>query len=147
LPQLESHKLDVLAGLFDLDPDGPHRALSDSLRVKALWLHLEGALEPPELLVSFPIIDGRRANPTPSGWEPLLQAAALGWTVRIEYEGGSRGSALRSITPRRIVQRGGSSYLVAYCHLDAFEKSFRLDRIRRFELAPERCVEPGVQRC
>jgi DNA polymerase III epsilon subunit-like protein len=134
LPYLISHRLEVLAQLFNLDPEGPHRALADSLRVRELWLHLEGTMEAVEALVRFPIVDIRKAESAPQGWEPLLEAALRGWTVRIEYEGGTRGSTPRSVTPRRIVQRGGMSYLVAYCHLDAFEKSFRLDRIRRFEL-------------
>ena len=57
--------------------------------------------------------------------------------VRIEYDGGTRGSTPRSITPRRFVQRGGATYLVAFCHLDCFEKvlssrphSLRRDRHR-----------------
>jgi len=54
--------------------------------------------------------------------------------VRIEYSGGSRGSAPREISPRGFIQRGGVAYLVAFCHIDAFEKSFRLDRVERFEI-------------
>ena len=38
------------------------------------------------------------------------------------------------VTPRAFVHRGGIPYLVAYCHLDAFEKAFRLDRVRRYEV-------------
>jgi predicted DNA-binding transcriptional regulator YafY len=36
------------------------------------------------------------------------------------------------------VQRGGLTYLVAYCHLDSFEKSFRIDRIRCVELVTQK---------
>ncbi len=63
-----------------------------------------------------------------------MKAAAQCIMVRIEYDGGTRGSTPRSITPRRFVQRGGATYLVAFCHLDDFEKSFRLDRIRCVEI-------------
>ena len=61
--------------------------------------------------------------------------------MQIEYDGGTRGAAPRSITPRRFTQRGGATYLVAFCHLDAFEKSFRLDRIRVVEID----AEPGLE--
>ncbi len=55
-------------------------------------------------------------------------------SVRIEYAGGTRGPALRAITPRRFSNRGGVAYLVALCHLDLKEKEFRLDRVRSFEV-------------
>jgi DNA polymerase III subunit epsilon len=137
LPQASSHRLDNLAAILGLDPAGAHRALADSLRVKEIWLVLNGASEPAGTLVSYRIYDPRHSNPTPEGWEPLLKAAAGGIVVRIEYEGGTRGSTPRSITPRRFVQRGGATYLVAFCHLDSFEKAFRLDRIRGVEIIAE----------
>ena len=137
LPMAASHRLDHLAQILALDPAGAHRALADSLRVKEIWLLLDGASESVPALVSYRIFDPRQANPTPEGWEPLSKAAAGGIMVRIEYDGGTRGSGLRSITPRRFVQRGGATYLVAFCHLDSFEKAFRLDRIRSVEIAPE----------
>jgi len=64
----------------------------------------------------------------------MQHAADRGLTVRIEYEGGTRGTAPRPITPRRFIQRGGSTYLVAFCQIDSLEKSFLLDRIRRFDM-------------
>jgi len=134
LPHLASHKLDVLTQCLGLDPDEPHRALADSLRVKALWLVLEGHREPPAGLVSFRMAAPPNREQAPTGWEQLQHAADRGLTVRIEYEGGTRGTAPRSITPRRFIQRGGSTYLVAFCHIDSLEKSFLLDRIRRFDV-------------
>ena len=118
LPQLASHRLDNLARILGLDPAGAHRALADSLRVKAIWLLLDGASEAEDTLVSYRMFDPKESEPTPEGWEPLVKAAARGIMVRIEYDGGTRGSTPRSITPRRFVQRGGATYLVAFCHLD-----------------------------
>lgn len=134
IPEARDHRLDTLARLFGLDPDGPHRALADSLRVKGLWLALEGASTPPEQVVSYPIVDRRGAMPVPNGWDLISEAIAQGLTVRMEYSGGSRGPAPREITPRGFTHRGGIAYLVALCHLDTYEKSFRLDRVRRFEV-------------
>jgi len=138
LPLLPSHRLDAVAHHFGLDPEGAHRALADSLVVKEIWLLLGGPAESRDALVSYPMFDPRDSVSVPDGWERLQEAVARGCAVRIEYEGGTRGSAPRSITPRRFVQRGGLTYLVAFCHLDSFEKSFRVDRIRVLELIQEK---------
>jgi DNA polymerase-3 subunit epsilon len=137
LPQVASHRLDHLAQVLGLDPAGAHRALADSLRVKEIWLILNGASEASGTLVSYRIFDPRGSRPVPEGWESLVNAAAANVIVRIEYEGGTRGPTPRSITPRRFVQRGGATYLVAFCHLDSFEKAFRLDRIRCVEIVTD----------
>jgi DNA polymerase-3 subunit epsilon len=134
LPRLSSHRLSILAEVLGLDRGTHHRALDDSLRVKQLWLRLGGSFAPPEVLVSYPIHDPQQATPAPHGWDTLDEAVAMGSEVRIRYEGGTRGATPRSITPLRYRQKGGMTYLVAYCHLDAFEKEFRLDRIRHCEL-------------
>jgi DNA polymerase III epsilon subunit family exonuclease len=134
LPHLPNHRLDTLARALDLDPDGPHRALADCLRVKGLWLALGGPDQPAEGLVAYPIRDVHRRVVAPVGWDPVVEAIERGWTVRMEYSGGTRGETPREVTPRAFVQKGGVAYLVALCHLDALEKSFRLDRVRRFEV-------------
>ncbi|MDR3636432.1 MAG: exonuclease domain-containing protein [Isosphaeraceae bacterium] len=134
LPELRDHRLDTLARLYRLDPNGTHRALADCLRVKGLWLALEGPAEPVERLVSYPIAAPSRSALVPNGWDGLAEAVARGLRVRMEYEGGSRGSQPREITPVSFVHRGGVAYVVAFCHIDSFEKSFRLDRVRRYEI-------------
>jgi DNA polymerase III subunit epsilon len=141
LPWLASHRLDNLARVLRLDQAGAHRALADSLRVKEIWLLLGGNSEPMDELVSYRMFDRRESEPTPEGWEGVLRAAATGTVIQIEYEGGTRGSTPRAITPRRFVHRGGSNYLIAFCHIDSLEKSFRLDRIRCVQLT----IEPGSQ--
>jgi predicted DNA-binding transcriptional regulator YafY len=97
-------------------------------------LKLQGPVTPPAKLVSYPIHDPEQNKAAPHGWDLLDRAASLGWPVCIEYEGGTRGASPRTITPRRFLQKGGVTYILAYCHLDGCEKSFRLDRIRTFEL-------------
>ena len=127
------HRLDTLARLLGLDPDGPHRALADSRRVMGLWLALDGPDEPETSLVSYPIFDPRPRPPRSAGtaWS---EAIARGLRVRMEYDGGLPGLGAPRDHPGRFAHRGGVAYLVAYCHLDAFEKSFRLDRVRRYEV-------------
>jgi len=134
LPHLVSHRLDALADALGLDPDGPHRALADSLRVKGLWLALGGPGEAAEGLVAYPVFDPDRPSCAPVGWDPIDEAIRRGGRVRMGYSGGTRGDAPREVSPRAFAHRGGIAYLVAYCHLDAFEKSFRLDRVRWYEV-------------
>ena len=134
LPKASDHRLSTLADLLGLDTGLAHRAVADSLRVKDLWLALEGSAVP-EHWVVYPIFDPLRPKPAPEGYERIDKAIGLGQSVVIEYQGGTRGNAPRSITPRRFVHRGGSVYLVALCHLDSKEKEFRLDRIASHHLA------------
>jgi DNA polymerase III epsilon subunit family exonuclease len=136
LPMLASHRLDSIARYFGLDPTGAHRAMADTRLVKEIWLRLGGHRES-AAVISFRMFDARQAVPVPEGWEALAQAVARGAVLQIEYEGGTRGSSPRSVTPRRLESRGGSTFLVAYCHLDSLEKSFRVDRIRAIEFSAQ----------
>ncbi len=148
-PELLSHRLDCLVTALGLQSGPSHRALADAYCVMDLWIGLHGPATPGELLVSYPIHDPQEASPPPHGWDLLDQAIASGRSVRITYDGGTRGISPRSITPRRFQQKGGVAYLVAYCHLDFLEKSFRLDRIRQCEILAvaeltDRHVDPGT---
>lgn len=139
LPGLRSHRLDGLASHLGLDPFGPHRALADSRRVMGLWRTLvgESGTVPAGTLAIYPIHDPAGPVPAPRGWDRLAEAVARGWTVRVIYEGGTRGPVPREITPRRFINRGGVAYVASLCHLDSKEKEFRLDRMRSYEvLAP-----------
>ena len=109
--------------------------------MKDLWLRLDGVAGPKAILVSYPIRDPQESAIAPHGWEMLHEAISSGSTVQIEYDGGTRGTSPRSITPLRFQQRGGETYVVAFCHLDSLKKSFRLDRIRTCILADT--ADPG----
>jgi DNA polymerase III subunit epsilon len=136
LPMLGSHRLDSVATHLGLDPAGAHRAMADTLLVKEIWLRL-GEHREWDRAISFRMFDARMTFALPEGWEALEQAVVRGSVLRIEYEGGTRGTAPRSITARRLESRGGSTFLVAYCHLDSLEKSFRVDRILALEFTSE----------
>jgi DNA polymerase III subunit epsilon len=132
LPGAFNHKLDTLAELLSLDPEAPyHRAMADCLRVKALWLALDGEHGPRMAYTPF---DTAVEEPPPTGWDELVEAISRGCRVRMRYLGGSCGTDPRSITPRRIYHQGGTAYLAAFCHLGGFEKVFRLDRIESYEV-------------
>jgi DNA polymerase III epsilon subunit family exonuclease len=139
IPQARNHRLDTLARLLRLDPDRTHRALADSVRVKGLWLALGGNTLFNDNLIAYNIVDPLVEVASPSGWDLMRVAIAGGLRVRIEYSGGTHGDSPREVTPMRFVHRGGVPYLVALCHFDDFEKSFRLDRVVSHEI-----VAPAV---
>ncbi|MCA1686223.1 MAG: hypothetical protein LC745_09640, partial [Planctomycetia bacterium] len=123
LPGLGNHRLETLARVLDLDPEGPHRALADSLRARGVWLALGGPGEPAGSLVAYPIRAADRASRAPLGWDGIDDAISAGRRVRMEYAGGTRGATPREVTPRAFANRGGVAYLVALCHCDALEQS------------------------
>ncbi len=135
-PDLRSHRLEIMAGLYGISKQGMHRALGDSRRVMELFLALNrtGESDPGRDLLAYPFRDASEAPAVPVGWDDLSRAIEAGHAIRMIYAGGSRGSAPREITPRRFEHHGGSTYVVALCHLDRVEKSFRLDRVQTYEV-------------
>lgn len=129
LPKLGNHRLDTLARHFRLDLDDAHRALADCLRVKGIWLAMGGVDLMKAGMVAYSIFDHKRPAFAPLGWEKMLGAIERSARVRIAYKGGSHGTAPRDITPQKIENKGGTDYLVAYCHVDTKQKKFRLDRL------------------
>lgn len=144
LPSLRSHRLDLLIEHYAIPPRPRHRAMGDAESLMDLWPRLGGPDWAEPGRVAYPIHDGSLPVRPPAGWERLDAAAGEHRPVRIAYTGGSRGEAPRLVTPRRFDHRGGIAYLVAVCHLDAVEKSFRLDRIRAYEVVddPRRAAWP-----
>jgi DNA polymerase III epsilon subunit family exonuclease len=139
LPRLPNHRLETVAAYLHV-AGGKHRALADSLAVKETFLQM--ASLPPaigawgELKKLAPLRFFEQPLPTPGlvrGEDALALAIRRGQRVTIVYEGGTKGPTERPITPKAIVRTRGVSYLVAYCHLDAIEKTYRLDRIRTLQ--------------
>jgi DNA polymerase III epsilon subunit family exonuclease len=128
-----NHQLATLSRRFGLDESGAHRALADAIRVKGLWLAMTSG-ETPSPRIAYPIAVPSGDVPVPSGWDFLSTAMVSRRVVRIAYEGGTRGLAPREITPLRFNHMGGVAYVVAHCHVSATEKSFRLDRVKSYEL-------------
>ena len=78
-----------------------------------------------------------------NGWRFRMDGkrSSKRWNGVSTFESSTRvapaGHRPGQITPRRLESRGGSAFLVAYCHLDSLEKSFRVDRIRAIEFTSE----------
>ncbi|MCY2994409.1 MAG: exonuclease domain-containing protein [Planctomycetota bacterium] len=133
-----SCRLEDLVVHLGLAESEDHRALSDSRLVLALFTHLAGRIESlrtvEDLFRLSPPVTADEARTflidPPAGYEDLALAIAEQRTVVIAYDGGTRGSADRRVTPRAMLQSNGRQYLLAYCHAAEIEKTYRLDRIR-----------------
>jgi predicted DNA-binding transcriptional regulator YafY len=82
----------------------------------------------------------------PRALAPVVEQAVLGGeVVAIEYEDRDGNTTSRAIEPAGFVGDADHWYLVAWCRLRGAGRSFRLDRIRRFEptgeVAPARPFE------
>jgi predicted DNA-binding transcriptional regulator YafY len=84
-------------------------------------------LSPPLTFADAPVC----AIEPPAGFEALAMALAGQCTMMIVYEQGMQRSRPRKITPRSLVEVQGIAYVIAHCHRDDVEKTFRLDRIRQ----------------
>jgi DNA polymerase III epsilon subunit family exonuclease len=151
LQGLRNHRLETVANYLGV-PGGQHRALADSLTVKAAFLHMVSL--PPSLCTCGELkqlgklrhfrtvlseqpaacgeVGGTR-EAEPCGEESLLRAIQQRRRITIIYDGGTKGETRRPITPKAIVRNRGVPYLLAFCHLDDMDKTYRLDRIRQWE--------------
>jgi DNA polymerase-3 subunit epsilon len=144
LTQVPNHRLGTLAERLGFDCGQTHRALADCRRVKQLWLYLQtlagagpvgGLLDGPNLVrLTLPEARLPFDPDLPLGSDWLATAIVGRRTVRLVYDGGTKGPLPREITPRSWVRRGGTVYITAFCHIDGIEKEFRLERIREAAL-------------
>jgi DNA polymerase III epsilon subunit family exonuclease len=142
VPALPSHRLEYLASRLGVADREEHRGLSDARLVMAIFRRMVlgrpglkrlgdlFALSPPLQITSQTAVAVR----LPPGFEALAEAVEASCVVEMVYDGGTRGLSRRRITPRSWYRSGGRPYLVAYCHLDRMEKTFRVDRIRAFHI-------------
>ncbi|NNJ25814.1 exonuclease domain-containing protein [Alienimonas chondri] len=156
MPTERSHSLKNCAARFGVTNDRAHRALSDARALMAVFLNLVhrppavttvGQLDalcgcgPMRAEIASPARSSsggwprrRRRYEPPSGDQAALNLAIANRApVRIVYDGGTKGVAARSVTPRRLQRRGGELYLFAWCHSDDKEKQYRVDRIREVD--------------
>lgn len=141
LRRLPNHRLETVGQHLRVAESAQHRALGDALMVKSVFLRL---LAQSPVIGSLGELYGTVAPlyfqpparvSVPAGYEPLAEAIKSGRSIGIVYDGGTKGRRRRKITPKRLIENRGSLYLIAHCHLDGMEKSFRLDRILEMETA------------
>lgn len=98
-----------------------------------------------ERLVQRTVIYGqssRRTAPEAAGQRwllPVQQGLVLRRVLRMCYQGRDREEeTTRDVEPLGVAFYGGAWYLVAWCRLRVDYRHFRIDRIRRLELVPEK---------
>lgn len=141
-PQLLSVRLEALAIYWGLADRVEHRALSDAVVLKGVMEKalervggdnpLAATLAGQKSLVFTP--HRPKAAWTPPGYEWLGEAIAANQTVLLMYEGGSKGTVPRRVTPKAVVQRRGGFYLQGVCHIDRIAKTFLLSKIRDYSV-------------
>ena len=135
---LPNYRLETIGQSLNLIDKENHRALDDSVLLKDVVLHLmrqEPVIETQDQLLGcaplfhFQWLTAEAGN-IPTRLSPLVRAMRLDRPVAIKYRGGSDPGSERRITPRRLLELRGTTYVSALCHASGFEKAFRLDRIR-----------------
>jgi DNA polymerase III epsilon subunit len=137
-PTWPSHSLAHVALRLNVTSRAEHRALSDALLVKGVFLAMlkekttvntiadVTSVSPPLTFADAPVF----AIEPPSGFEALSTAIAKQCAITIVYEHGWQRPIPRMITPRLVLEVHGVAYVIAHCHLSDVERTFRLDRIR-----------------
>ncbi|MHB8970051.1 MAG: exonuclease domain-containing protein [Pirellulaceae bacterium] len=137
-----NYRLEDLVIHLRLADSEDHRALSDARLVQALFcqiLQTQLSLSTVSRLFSVapPLrsrVPAQLAPTAPLNRAHLTLAIAEERTVVMVYEGGTKGLTDRRVTPRALDYAHGVRCLIAYCHTDRVEKTFRLDRIRELRL-------------
>lgn len=136
-----NYRLESLARALQVADAEDHRALSDARLVMGLFsriTQLHRDLTTLKQLFAFapplPTDQPTRRRPSHVNHRHLAQAIEQQRTVVMVYEGGTKGLSDRRVTPQGLVTVSGRRCLVAYCHADKMEKTFRLDRIRELRI-------------
>lgn len=118
-----------------------HRAMSDVVALKALFVHL---LERLRMLGVSTLDDLLRAqrgllpgSPEPSAPPALLTALREGRKLHITYRTGGGDPVPREILPLELQTIGGTHRLIAFCYLRNAQRTFYLDRIGTLALVDE----------
>lgn len=150
LYQLPHHDLHSVAWYLGLAQQEDHRALADArlamyafCRMLAMQPEVSRLSDLFRLSPPLRLAENRILSTSIGEMDALWAAIEESRVIEMVYDGGSRGLLPRRVTPLEIYQSGGRAYLVAYCHIDQMQKTFRVDRIRQFRLS-EQGPSPGM---
>jgi hypothetical protein len=138
MPGLSRHRLIDLAIRLRVARWEDHRALSDSRLVMGVFRRIVDRTKGLETVgdltgLSRPLGFWRsdlQPHGPPAAHQDLAAVIRENRTVVVLYDRGTKGMSTARITPRSLLHTGRYPYLIAYCHTDGMEKTFRLDRIR-----------------
>jgi DNA polymerase-3 subunit epsilon len=118
-----------------------HRAMSDVVALKALFVHLLDRLRMLGVNTLDDLLRAQRGllpgDADPPAPEALLTALREGRQLRITYRTGGGDPIPRLILPLELQHNMGMPRLIAYCYLRNAQRTFYLDRIGELALADE----------
>jgi len=143
--RLESHALGFLADHFHITAPDAHRALGDCRTTFRVFQQLiaevfkDGA---PSVGIFLDRMIGWSVEEEQTDLLHLLPPSLRGPVKRrerviIDYVDASGNKTTRTIQLKEVTAMRDYIYLVAYCYAKEAERTFRLDRILRWEKAPE----------
>ncbi len=122
-----------------------HRALSDVLALKEVFLHLLGRLRMLGVTTLEDLLRAQRGllpgQPEPTAPPALLTALHEGRRLQISYRTGGGDPIPRTILPLELQNVGMNTRIIAFCYLRNEQRSFYLDRITDLALAGEVAVD------
>jgi DNA polymerase III epsilon subunit family exonuclease len=141
-PGLESYSLLSLARAFNIDRQQNHRADDDAALVWKLFMHISR---------EFPYVKNQRefrrafafyslaqwqgeVRELLDGYDDINVALKDGRALEIIYASQGQSPEARTIRPRRVHYLKSAFYIIAYCEKAGSERTFRLDRIKSFQL-------------
>jgi len=144
LTDAPNHQLRTLIGHLGLEPGEYHRALADSHHVRSMLIKLLalvpeittwGELSSLTPMIFFNNLSAQgieQLKEMPTGFESIRDAIDGNIAISMVYNNGS--SATRVVTPQSVHAWRGAVYMNAYCHSAQAERTFRMDKIVRFQL-------------
>jgi DNA polymerase-3 subunit epsilon len=118
-----------------------HRAMSDVVALKALFVHLLERLRMLGVTTLDDLLRAQRGllpgSPEPNAPAELLTALREGRKLHITYRTGGGDPVARDILPIELQHTGGLQRLIAFCYLRNAQRTFYLDRIGDLALVDE----------
>jgi DNA polymerase-3 subunit epsilon len=118
-----------------------HRAMSDVIALKALFVHLLERLRMLGITTLDDLLRAQRGlmpgDPEPPAPPALLTALREGRKLHITYHTGGGDPVPRDILPLELQYIGGMNRLIAFCYLRNAQRTFYLDRIGELTLVDE----------
>lgn len=142
MPGLMSYSLEALARRFHLAPSQEHRALADARLVAQLFRMAAPALDGVgkkedwgKDLAAYRMADWHDDGVhLPREFAELDQAVRQNQRLQIVYEAKPNVPQRRTIQARRIHKLRGAYYIEAWCERARADRTFRLDRITRYQI-------------
>ena len=141
-PELESYSLESLAVQFQIASSQKHRALQDAHLVYRLFVNAAARFPPIDSLddlvkqfVTYSLKDGPASAATlPPEYSELQKAVDQNHAVEIHYRGPNQPVSCRIIHVKNVYQLGARYYLHAFCEQVQAERTFRLDRVEKYQI-------------